>query len=86
MNIRNSVKSKKKKREKQDFARERKRNLYDAVRKMIGNPKLTNQVAQEFLKKSPKFSTNTTEAEARLFYLLKEKNQRELLKKQPDKP
>jgi hypothetical protein len=87
MNIHNAVKvKKKKKRENQHLARERKRNLYDVVRKILGEPKLPNQKVQEFLKKPPDISTNPTEAEVQLFYLLKEKDQRGLSKKSPNKP
>jgi hypothetical protein len=41
---------------------------------------------QEFLKKPPDISMMPTEAEIQLFKLLKEKDQRELSLKPPDKP
>jgi hypothetical protein len=53
---------------------------------MRGAPNLIkNQKIQEFLKKPHDISSNPTEAEVQLFYLLKEIDQRELLKKLPDK-
>jgi hypothetical protein len=77
---------KKKKAHKEHLARERRKELYDAVRLMLGEPKLTNQKVQEFLKKPQDISMNPIDAEIHLFNLLKEKDQRELSKKPPDKP
>jgi hypothetical protein len=52
---------------------------------ILGEPKLTNQKVQEFLKKLSDISMNPTDAEIHLFNLLKEQDQREL-SKNPDKP
>jgi hypothetical protein len=51
MNIRNSAKMKKKKKaQKQHLAGEKKKELYDGVRLILVEPKLTKQEIQEFLK------------------------------------
>jgi hypothetical protein len=87
MNIGNSVKEKKKKRrEKGHRTKERRRELYQTVRKMLEIPNLTNQRVKEFLKNPPDISTSPIEAEIKLFYLLNDKHQREFTKKTPDKP
>jgi hypothetical protein len=66
--------------------RKKKKELYDAVRLFFNEPYLPNLKVQEFLKKPADINKNPTEAEIHLYDLTKEKDQRELSKKPPDKP
>jgi hypothetical protein len=49
-------------------------------------PYLSNAKVEEFLKNPPEMKENPTEIEMHLLKLIKEKSQRELAKKPPDKP
>jgi hypothetical protein len=66
--------------------RRQKKELYTAIRLFYKEPYMPNKKIEEFLKKPPDIDPGINEEGRKLLKLLKEKNQRELMKKPPDKP